>query len=133
MEMPHRLALPVADGRFCAHFGRANEFLLCDVERDSWIPGRTRSVVKRLKPGECESVPDWLRSMAVTMVLAGGIGPVAQHRLKALGLSIVTGLHGDEPIRVLSDWLDRRQAGGPNTCKQESHLLRHCRKKVGRS
>jgi predicted Fe-Mo cluster-binding NifX family protein len=129
MTMPHRLALPLADGRFCPHFGRANQFMLCDVERDAWVPGRTRTIVKRLKPGECESVPDWLKSMMVSTVLAGGIGPVAQQRLGALGLSVVTGLCGDDPIRVLADYLDRRQSGGPNACKQETHLLRHCRTK----
>ena len=63
MEIHYRLALPVANGQFCRHFGRASEFLLCDVEQDSRIAGRTRSVVKRLKPGECESVPEWLKSM----------------------------------------------------------------------
>jgi predicted Fe-Mo cluster-binding NifX family protein len=133
MKMPHRLALPVADGKFCQHFGRATEFVLCDVEQDSWVPGRTRSLVRRFKPGECESVPDWLKSMAVTMVLAGGIGAVAQHRLRELGIEVIAGLRGEDPIRVLSDWLDRRQTGGVNTCRQESHLLRHCRKESRRS
>jgi predicted Fe-Mo cluster-binding NifX family protein len=129
MEMPHRLALPVAGGEFCAHFGRATEFLLCDVERDSWTPGRTRSVVKRLRPGECESVPDWLKQMSVTMVLAGGIGQVAQHALGDLGIDVATGLHGEDPIRVLADWLDQHQTGGPNQCRHGSHVTRHCRLK----
>ena len=130
--MPHRLALPVSNGSFCPHFGRASEFLLCDVERGSSMPGRTRNVVKPLKPGECESVPHWLKSMAVTMVLAGGIGSIAQQRLSELGIEVVMGMSGDDPVRVLADWLSRGQTGAPNTCEQESHLIRHCRKKRAR-
>lgn len=122
-----RLALPVVDGRFCLHFGRAAEFFICDVERDAFTPGRTRTVVKRFKPGECESVPEWLKAMAVSIVLAGGIGPVAQQRLASLGIGLVTGLKGDDPIQVVSQWLDRTQRGGANSCKQDSHQVHHCR------
>lgn len=131
--MPHRLALPVAQGHFCDHFGRADEFFLCDVEPGTSTPGRMRNVVKRLRPGQCESIPQWLNSMAVTMVLAGGIGAVARHGLDALGIRVVTGLHGDDPREVLDDFLQRRQPGGANACLPAAHVLRHCRDREGKA
>lgn len=130
MKPPDRLALPVSDGTFCAHFGRASEFLLCDVEPGSREPGRTRSVVKPAKPGACETVPAWLRRMEVTTVLADGIGAVARHQLQQLGIAVVTGLKGQAPDDVLVDWLRSAQTGGENPCEPGAHHLRHCRGKT---
>jgi predicted Fe-Mo cluster-binding NifX family protein len=130
--MLDRLAVPVADGRFCEHFGRAAEFLLCDVEVGSLAPGRMRHVVRKTRPGQCESVPTWLKSMCVTTVLAGGIGGVALHRLKANGIQVVPGLRGDDPAAVLNDWLKHRQSDGENRCKLEHHRMRHCRAPIGK-
>ncbi len=129
MSRRQQLALPLDENGFCAHFGRASEFFLCDVERDGNTAGRSRVVMKKLKPGQCESVPDWLHSMGTTLVLAGGIGPVAQRRLKDLGIEVAAGFRGDSAEQVLGDWLERRQTGGKNPCQSNNHQLRHCRKK----
>ncbi|CAN5494333.1 hypothetical protein BH10PLA1_BH10PLA1_01040 [soil metagenome] len=49
-----RLAILIENGTLCAHFGRAKEFLPCDVEPRTVKPGRTRIVIMPAKPGECE-------------------------------------------------------------------------------
>lgn len=122
-----RIAVPVRDNLFCAHFGRCTGFLLCDVEQPG-RPGRMRQVV-RPGAGRCESLPDWLASMAVTHVLVGGIGQVGRARLEQLGLTVHTGHRGRSARDVVEAFLAGKPAGSDNPCVRYRHVPRHCRPK----
>jgi predicted Fe-Mo cluster-binding NifX family protein len=120
-----RIAVPIYHDMFCEHFGRADSFMLCEVDDTSRQVDRPRSVV-RPKP-KCETVPDWLKSMGVTTILAGGVGAVAQHRCKELGMTLSAGHSGTEPHSIvrlfLEDGLGQQRA---NPCSGLEHRHRHC-------
>ncbi|MCC6579470.1 MAG: hypothetical protein IT440_03455 [Phycisphaeraceae bacterium] len=128
MKKPHRLAVPVLDGRFCPHFGRAEGFLLGDADLEANTICSLRTVEKPIKPGQCESVPQWLRSLAVDRVLAGGMGMVARQSLNAAGMEVVTGLSGEDPAAVMRHWLTQRPVSDDAPCRAEDHVQRHCRR-----
>jgi len=121
-----RIAVPVREGRFCEHFGRCTGFLLCDVE-EGGRPGRTRQVLRRRPAGKCESLPEWLARMAVTHVLAGGIGELGRARLAERGIAVSTGHAGRNAREVLMKFLAGRTAGGENLCLRFRHVHHHCR------
>jgi len=125
-----RIAIPVIGEAFCDHFGRATEFLIGDPSMGNPVDERIRKVVRKIKPGRCESVPHWLKDMGVTRVLAGGIGPVAIFRLRELGIDVSSGLRGTDPIAILRDWLENPEKSGASPCPPDSRKIRHCQSKT---
>ena len=122
-----RIAIPVKGPTFCEHFGRADGFSLCDVEPGTRLAVRSRQVVRPRY--QCENVPEWLKAMRVTLVIAGGIGPVAQGHLAALGITVVPGQTGTDPLDVAQHYLNGRADPRVNPCRSDAHELRHCRRK----
>jgi predicted Fe-Mo cluster-binding NifX family protein len=121
-----RLAIPVDGDKFCDHFGRAREFLIDDPALEFPVEERIRRVVRRIKPGKCESVPHWLKDMGVTRVLAGGIGSVAIFRLRELGIAVSSGLSGTDPLAILRQWLENPNKTDASPCSPDARKIRHC-------
>lgn len=121
-----RIAIPVIGESFCDHFGRATEFLIDDPDQHLPVEERVRRVVRRVKPGKCESVPHWLKDMGVTRVLAGGIGSVAIYRLGELGIAVTSGLQGADPLAILRLWLENPKTDDATPCSPDVRRIRHC-------
>lgn len=122
-----RIAIPLTDTQFCEHFGRADGFFLCDVDPATRSVIRPRQVVRPRQ--QCENVPQWLRDMRVTLVIAGGVGPVAQGHLSGLGITVVAGQEGTDPQVIAQRYLSGRATGRTNRCRTDEHALRHCKRK----
>ena len=126
-----RIAIPTTAGAFCEHFGRADGFFLCDVDGTSRGVDRPRQVVR--PKTVCESIPQWLKDMGVTMVIAGGIGAVAQKHLSDLGIGIVPGQVGRDPATIAQDYLLGKAIDRTNRCQPKEHRQLHCKAKKGRT
>lgn len=98
------IAVPVSDGRFCSHFGGAENFALYTVDsNDETITG----CELKAPPEHGRGVfPMWLRSQGVTTVIAGGMGPRAAAIFLAQGIEVVLGAEGDDPESMAHAYLD---------------------------
>lgn len=109
-----RIAIPVADGTLCAHFGHCEQFALIDVDE------ATKTIVKQEhvaapahQPG---LLPRWLGDRGVTVVIAGGMGGRAQGLFAERGIEVVVGAPCERPERIVRDYLAGTLTTGDNLC-----------------
>jgi predicted Fe-Mo cluster-binding NifX family protein len=109
-----RVAVPVANQEFCAHFGGAEAFAMFTVDES----GQAIAGVEVLTPPPHErgAFPVWLRSQGVTAILAGGMGPRASSMLNAFGIDVVLGIGGGHPESLVRDYLAGRLASSGSLC-----------------
>jgi len=102
--------------------------LLCEVDMDTGRIDRPRQIDRPRGTG-CESLPRWLKELAVEHVVAGGIGGSARQRLSEIGIGIWAGYRGADAPEVLLEALARRgDADGENPCADHAgHAHHHCR------
>ncbi len=109
-----RVAVPLLAGSFCSHFGGAESFAILEVD------DRTRAVTSTSfevpPPHEHGVFPMWLRSLGVTAVLAGGMGPRAVQMLEHFGIETVLGVTGGEPLELVAAYLRGELTSTGSTC-----------------
>lgn len=112
--MKTRIAVPLADGKLCQHFGHCQHFALLEVETT------TREIVSRNDltppPHEPGVLPRWLAEQGVEVILAGGMGQRAQALLADYNIKVVVGLSPDTPEAVAGGYLGGTLKPGPNVC-----------------
>jgi len=109
-----RVALPVLDGSFCAHFGGADRFALVDIDDRSRTVTSTR--LEAPPPHEHGVFPTWLRSQGVTTVLAGGMGPRAVQMLEDFGIEVVLGIDGRDVGDLVAGYLKGELRSSGSSC-----------------
>ena len=107
-----RIAIPMAEGALCMHFGHCSTFALVDVENDE-VKSVTEVVPPPHQPG---LLPPWLAGQGVTMVIAGGMGSRAQSLFTASGISVVTGASGTGASEIVKAYLAGSLQTGANAC-----------------
>ena len=70
-----KIAIPLADGKLCMHFGQCEQFTLIDVDDVAIITGKT---LVSSPPHESGLLPKWLSGKGVTQIIADGMGQRAQ-------------------------------------------------------
>ena len=109
-----RIAIPVAEGRLCLHFGHCQQFALLDAdENTNQISGTTLVTPPPHAPGV---LPQWLTEQGASVILAGGMGSRAQAIFSQNGITVVTGAPADEPEAVALSYLDGSLVTGNNAC-----------------
>ena len=79
-----KIAMPVADGKLCAHFGHCQVFALFEVDtEDKKIIRREDHTPPMHEPGV---LPRWLSEMGVNLILSGGMGARAQQFFRRANL-----------------------------------------------
>jgi Mrp family chromosome partitioning ATPase/predicted Fe-Mo cluster-binding NifX family protein len=113
-EKTMRIALPVAAGKLCMHFGHCETFALVDVNPESKTVIRTEAVdAPEHQPG---LLPCWLAERGVHVVIAGGMGQRAQRLFAENRIKVVTGAPADIPEKVVVEYLAGILKTGANTC-----------------
>lgn len=99
-----KIAVPLVQGKFSAHFGGAEAFAFYTVDESSrTVSGRELGV----PPEHARGVfPMWLRAQGATVVLAGGMGPRASGILAQHGIAVVSGIQEDDPDAVVRAYLE---------------------------
>ncbi len=120
-----RIAIPVVDEMFSPHFGRSTGIYLAEVDLESKQVTQPRMLDRQTKG--CESLPQWLRDLAVDMVVAGGIGGAAVQSLRDKGINVSAGHRGQSPQDVVSSFLDSPEGDASNVCNHDEHENHHCR------
>jgi len=109
-----RIAIPVANGKLCAHFGHCESFALLDVDLENKSFTNASSV--EAPPHQPGLLPPWLAQRGVHMVIAGGMGFRAQQLFTAQGIEVLVGAPPEAPAAIVQAWLDGRLQLGDNLC-----------------
>ncbi len=113
-----RIAIPVAGGRLCPHFGHCEVFALIDVDPEKReIVGTQMLPAPDHQPG---LLPRWLNEQGATDVIAGGMGGRAQNLFAENGIRVIIGAPSDEPEAVVRAYLENTLQTGDNICDHGS-------------
>ena len=109
-----KIALPVAQGALCLHFGHCQQFAIFEVDpEEKAIVGKQMLDPPRHEPGV---LPRWLSEQGAEMIIAGGMGMRAQNFFTRFGIQVVVGAPSVEPEKVVQDYLAGRLESGANLC-----------------
>jgi predicted Fe-Mo cluster-binding NifX family protein len=93
-----KIAIPMAEGDFCEHFGGAKEFWLFEGDRGTRSFHRNeRFPAPEHKPG---SLPNWLVQQKVDALVASAIGERALVMLATAGIRVFLGDRGMSPAEL---------------------------------
>ncbi len=109
-----KIAIPVANGNLCMHFGHCETFEILTVDSDKKTVLSSES--KTPPPHEPGVLPKWLGEQNVNVILAGGMGQRAQDLFAAQGIDVVVGISVAEPGVLVSAYLAGALQSGVNVC-----------------
>jgi len=109
-----KIALPVAEGKLCMHFGHCQFFAFVEVDPEK----KTITNIEMLSPpSHAPGVfPRWVAEQGGTRVIAGGMGGRAIQLFEQAGVEVTIGAPPDEPEKVVTAFLNDTLAVGQNAC-----------------
>ena len=109
-----KVAIPVANGQLCTHFGHCEQFALVEADTDSKTIISTTMVTP---PAHAPGVlPVWLNEQGATVVLAGGMGTRAQQIFEQNGIRVIIGAATGKPEELVQAMLNDTLVSGDNVC-----------------
>ncbi len=109
-----RIAIPVAEGKLCVHFGHCEQFALIDMDDKTGKVTGTQMLTP--PPHEPGVLPRWLHQKGATVILAGGMGHRAQSLFAENGIKAVIGAPVAPPEKLVAEYLAGTLATGENMC-----------------
>jgi predicted Fe-Mo cluster-binding NifX family protein len=109
-----RIAIPLAGGKLCTHFGHCECFALLDTDPATKQTLKTEEV--NAPPHQPGLLPRWLAERQVNVIIAGGMGRRAQELFRSTGIDVVCGAPGGEPEQIVATYLAGTLATGENAC-----------------
>ena len=109
-----KIAIPVADGVLCMHFGHCQQFAIVDVDADAKTVTNTTYLTP--PPHEPGVLPRWLHEQGANVIIAGGMGQRAQGLFAENGIKVVVGAQGGDPQAVVQAYLSGDLQTGQNIC-----------------
>ena len=108
------IAIPIAEGRLCMHFGHCEKFALYEVDSEKKQIIESRHLAP--PPHEPGVLPRWLHQQGVDLVIAGGMGQRAQDILVENSVQVIAGAPSEAPESIMRSYLDGKLQTGQNTC-----------------
>lgn len=109
-----KLAIPIAGGRLCTHFGHCESFSLVEIDEQE------RRVVQvetlQAPPHEPGLLPEWLARRGVDVVIAGGMGSRAKELFAERGIRVVTGADSLTPEELAGAYMEDSLRIRGNAC-----------------
>ena len=109
-----RIAIPVANGQLCMHFGHCEQFALVDVDEGAKTILKTDFVTP--PPHEPGLLPRWLHERGANVIIAGGMGQRAQGLFAQNGIKVLVGAPGGSPEEMALAYLNKTLQVGENAC-----------------
>lgn len=114
----------MANGQLCMHFGHCENFAVIEVDEQAKTILNTEFLTP--PPHEPGVIPRWIGSLGVQLVIAGGMGPMAQQLLAGQGIRVLAGATPAAPEELVKAWFDGTLACGENVCDHgEGHGHSH--------
>ena len=109
-----RIAIPIANGELCMHFGHCEQFALVEVdEKDETIRNTTMLQPPAHAPGV---LPAWLHEQGANVIISGGMGQRAQQLFAQNNIAVVVGASGGTAEELASAYLSGTLEAGENIC-----------------
>ena len=109
-----KIAIPVANGKLCAHFAHCEHFALVSVDSEKkQILSNEMTVPPAHEPGV---LPKWLSEQGASVIIAGGMGMRAQQFFAQYGIEVVVGAQPDLPENIVTNYLAGMLSAGANPC-----------------
>jgi ATP-binding protein involved in chromosome partitioning len=109
-----KIAIPMAGGRLCMHFGHCEQFALVDVDETAGTSPNTALVTP--PPHEPGLLPRWLHEQGATVIIAGGMGQRAHQLFAQSGVKVVVGSPADTAENLVTAYLSGALVPGQNAC-----------------
>jgi ATP-binding protein involved in chromosome partitioning len=107
-----KVAIPLAEGRLCNHFGHCEQFAVIRV-KEGLIDGKELLTPPPHEPGV---LPRWLGDLGVSLIFAGGMGHRALSLFAEQGIRVITGSPSQEPETLVQGYLAGTLVSGTNVC-----------------
>ncbi|MDP8239318.1 MAG: iron-sulfur cluster carrier protein MrpORP [Candidatus Hatepunaea meridiana] len=109
-----RIAVPIAQGKLCEHFGHCETFAFVDIDESSHS---IKNTVNIPPPGHQPGMlPGWLKEHGTNVVVAGGMGGRAKDIFTQLGINVIIGGPCETPEVIAKSYLDGTLTAGENIC-----------------
>jgi len=109
-----KIALPVADGKLCMHFGHCQFFALVEVDQDQKVILNTKMLTP---PAHAPGVlPPWVAEQGASYVITGGMGGRAVQLFEQAGVKVITGAPAEPPEKLVMAFLNGTLQTGDNVC-----------------
>ncbi len=113
-EGVRRIAMPVAEGKLCLHFGHCQQFAFVDVDPEAGKVLKVELITP--PPHEPGVFPRWVAEQRANLVIAGGMGARAQSLFTENGVKVLVGAQAGTPEEVAQAFLDGTLSTGANIC-----------------
>jgi ATP-binding protein involved in chromosome partitioning len=107
-----KIAIPMAEGMLCNHFGHCEQFALIDLQGKNII----QKVMVTPPPHEPGLLPRWLGEKGVNLIIAGGMGQRAVSLFTERGIKVLTGAPQLAPEELISHYVNQTLVTGANVC-----------------
>jgi len=112
MGKDNKIAIPVENDKLCEHFGHAPEFYIYQIGNNK--------VLKKEKvtppPHEPGTIPKWLNSLGVTVLLAGGIGQGAIKYFNDFKINVISGCPALKHSELIKSFLNKQLISKNSVC-----------------
>ena len=108
-----KIAIPMAAGQLCMHFGHCEQFGLFSIDENGAIQDSQFLTPPPHEPG---LLPKWLAEKGATVILAGGMGMRAQQLFIQSGIEVCVGVPAGPPEEIVSAYLAGTLTTGENVC-----------------
>jgi len=112
-----KIAIPLANGKLCAHFGHCEEFAMLTIDEGKVVKQETL-VPPPHAPGV---IPNWVADQGCTDIIVGGMGEAAQEIFRARGLKVLCGAPTDTAEKLVALYLQGELVGDANACDHGRH------------
>jgi ATP-binding protein involved in chromosome partitioning len=109
-----KIALPIAEGQLCMHFGHCEKFLVVDVDDET--KEIKDQALHQPPPHEPGVLPAWLHEMGANVIIAGGMGQRAQQLFAQNDIKVMVGAPADSPETLVKALLEEKLVSGTNIC-----------------
>lgn len=107
-----KIAIPLAEGLLCNHFGHCEQFALIELQGEN-IVRRERITPPPHEPG---LLPRWLGEKGVSVIIAGGMGQRALQLFNERGIRVITGAPQLPPEELVARFVNQSLVTGENVC-----------------
>ena len=115
VERAMKLAIPLAGGKLCAHFGHCEEFAVMTV-----VDGKVTKHETMVPPPHAPGViPNWVADQGCTDILVGGMGEAALAIFRQRGIRVLCGAPADTPENLAALYLRGELTDAGNVCDHE--------------
>jgi len=109
-----KIAIPMANGQLCLHFGHCEQFALIEVDpTNKTIESTDYATPPQHEPGV---LPRWLHEQGVNLIIAGGMGQRAQQLFAQNDIQVVVGAPSKPIDEVVASYLNGTLEAGENVC-----------------